>query len=163
MSIEASLPGLYKKASLLAVRNHDESARPNCYLLAVGGAGTLLAEVIGRYLAVAEQMDEIPASSLAITPANYKFHFAGEVRTGGTPAFIYRITPKRNDAALLKGQLWTDLAATLLHQSEARLGELWRPGRHVLGVVSGHLDSGVHLTRSERLTQPVRLRLPRSH
>jgi len=107
-------------------------------------------------------MDEIPASSLAITPANYKFHFVGEVRTGGTPAFIYRITPKRNDAALLKGQLWTDLAATLLHQSEARLGELWRPGRHVLGVVSGHLDSG-HLTRSERLTQPVRLRLLRAH
>lgn len=106
--IDASLPGLYKRAELLAVRDRDESARPKYYLLAVGGDGTVLAEVIGRYLEAAQQMDDIPASSLAITPANDKFHFAGEVRTGATPAFIYRITPKRSGAGLLNGQLWMD-------------------------------------------------------
>ena len=108
ISIDASLPGLYKRAELLAVRDRDESARPKYYLLAVGGDGTVLAEVIGRYLEAAQQMDDIPACSLAITPANYKFRFAGEVRTGTTPAFIYRITPKRSGAGLLNGQLWMD-------------------------------------------------------
>ena len=109
ISIEASLPGLYKGAELLAVRDHDESAHAKYYPLAVGGDGTVLTEVIGRYLEAAQQRDDTPStSSLVITPANYKFHFAGEVRTGGTPALIYRITPKKSGAGLLNGQVWMD-------------------------------------------------------
>ncbi|PWT97650.1 MAG: hypothetical protein C5B51_30980 [Terriglobia bacterium] len=108
VSIEASLPGLYKEAALVAVRDHDENGRPKYHVLAVGGDGTVLTEVIGRYFGVEQQMDDIPASSVAVTPANYKFRFAGEVSTGGTPAYIYRITPKRGRRGLLSGHVWID-------------------------------------------------------
>jgi hypothetical protein len=108
VSIEASLPGLYKEASLLAVRDHDENTRSKYHVLALGGDGTVLTEVIGRYFGAKQQMDDIPASSVAVTPANYKFRFAGEVSTGGTPAYIYRISPKRGRRELLSGQVWID-------------------------------------------------------
>jgi hypothetical protein len=108
VSIEASLPGLYKEASFLAVRDHDENGRPKYYVLALGGDGTVLAEVTGRYFAAEQQMHEFPASSIAITPANYKFRFAGSVTAGETPAYIYRITAKRGRRGLLSGQVWMD-------------------------------------------------------
>ena len=108
VSIEASLPDLYKEAFLLAVRDHDENTRSQYHVLALGGDGTVLTEVIGRYFGVEQQIDDIPASSVAVTPANYKFRFAREVSTGGTQAYIYRITPKRGRRGLLSGQVWID-------------------------------------------------------
>ena len=87
-SIEASLPGLYKRAELLAVRDLDESARSRYHLLAVGGDGTVLAELIGRYVEAAQQMDDKVASAFAITPANYKFRSARCIPAGHRPSFI---------------------------------------------------------------------------
>jgi len=123
ISIEASLPGLYKGASLLAIRDHDESGGPKYYLLALGGDGTVLAEVISRYFA-AQQMEHVPAFSTAITPVNYKFRFLGEVSTSGTSAYIYRITPKKRRPGLLKGQVWMDSGSGAELMLTGRVAEL---------------------------------------
>ncbi len=106
--IEAALPDLYKEAYLLAFRDHGSDGRGQYNILGVGGDGAVLSEVIGRFLVVQQQMDGIATSSMAITPSNYKFRFAGEVNTGETPAFIYRIAPKRSGAGLVSGHLWMD-------------------------------------------------------
>jgi hypothetical protein len=78
--IEASLPHLYKSVTLAAVRTCGENQRHQLQILQIAGDGTVADEVIDRYLAVRQQIDLLPLSSVAITPANYKFHFAGEVK-----------------------------------------------------------------------------------
>jgi hypothetical protein len=106
--IEASLPELYKSAGLLAVRTQGTNEQNELHVLQIAGDGTVAEEVIDRYFTLRQQIDALPLSSIAIIPANYKFHFVGEVKTGGTSAYIYDITPKKKRPGLLVGQLWMD-------------------------------------------------------
>ncbi len=108
VAIEASLPGLYKESRLLAIEQ-TESERREYKVLGIAGDATVTREVIARYLAVQEQLENLPLSSIAITPLNYKFHYLGEVGTGETnSAYVYRIIPKKRRAGLIQGQLWID-------------------------------------------------------
>jgi hypothetical protein len=109
--IEATLPELYKSATLYAVRMAGESENQNLKVLQITGDGTVAREVIDRYLALKELFDAIPSPSVAVTPANYKFRFAGEVRTGDSLAYMYDIVPKKNRPGLLAGQVWMDSAS----------------------------------------------------
>jgi hypothetical protein len=106
--IEASLPELYKSAALLAVRRQGEDKRSELQVLQIAGDGTVADEVIERYFALRQEVDLMPLSSVAITPSNYKFHYAGEVKTGGPAAYVYHITPKKNRPGLLQGKMWMD-------------------------------------------------------
>ena len=109
VEIEGSLPGLYKESRVLAIRLTGESERSEYQVLLVDGDATVTQEVIARYLAAQEQVEALPTSSVEITPANYKFRYMGAVGTGATSAYVYRITPRKNRAGLLRGQLWIDL------------------------------------------------------
>lgn len=106
--IEASLPKLYKEAALVAIRMHGEHGGPALQVLQMAGDATVTAEVIERYLAIQQQLDLLPHSSVIIAPSNYNFHFAGEVKTGDTLAYIYDIAPKKKRPGLVSGQLWID-------------------------------------------------------
>ena len=108
ISIEASLPKLYKEATLLAIREPGENEQSEYGVLQIEGDGTVAEEVIARYFALREQIEELPVSSIAITPANYKFRFVGEVKTGGKSAYIYTIAPRKSRANVIRGQLWID-------------------------------------------------------
>jgi hypothetical protein len=110
VEIEASLPGLYKQSSLLAVRQTGESERSEYQVLQIEGDATVTQEVIARYLSLLKDVEDLPRSSVAITPANYRFRYMGAVGAGDTSAYIFRITPKKKRAGLLRGQLWIDLA-----------------------------------------------------
>ena len=68
--------------------------------------GTVTDEVIARYFALQEQIDKLPAPSIAITPT--KFRFQSEVKTGGKSAYIYTIGPRKSRSDAIKGQLWID-------------------------------------------------------
>jgi len=105
--IEASLPELYKSAALIGVRTRAEQ-HTGFDILQIAGDGVVTEEVIGRYLALSRQVDALPRSLLAITPVNYKFRFTGEVKTGGSLAYVYDIVPRKKQPGLLKGQLWMD-------------------------------------------------------
>jgi hypothetical protein len=108
--IEASLPELYKSAALVAVRGPAENARSELQVLQLAGDETVAAEVIDRYFTLRQKLDQLPMASIAVMPANYKFHFGGEVRTGGGAAYIYDVTPKKKRPGLVSGQLWIDAA-----------------------------------------------------
>jgi hypothetical protein len=67
-------------------------------------------EVIGKYLEL--EQNEREKGSIAITPANYKFQINAIV-TQGDPQdpqqiYIFKITPKRKEVGLFKGELWLD-------------------------------------------------------
>jgi hypothetical protein len=108
VEIEASLPGLYKESRLLAIRQRGESERNEYRVLQIEGDATVLQEVIARYLEVQEQVEDLPWSSVSINPANYKFRYAGEVRTGDASAYVFRISPRKMRAGLIQGKLWID-------------------------------------------------------
>jgi hypothetical protein len=106
--IEASLPELYKSSALIAVRTPAENDTAELHILQIVGDGTVTEEVIDRYLALRRQIDLLPHSQVAITPTNYRFHFDGEVNTGGTTAYVYDIAPRKKRPGLLVGRVWMD-------------------------------------------------------
>src|SRR5579862_5975990 len=109
VQIEASLPGLYKQSRLLAIGQTGESERSEYNVLEIEGDATVTQEVIARYLAMQDQLENLPLSAIAITPANYKFHYLGEVGTEGSKsAYVYKIVPKKKRDGLIQGQLWID-------------------------------------------------------
>ncbi|MBV9770952.1 MAG: hypothetical protein JOZ32_15365 [Bryobacterales bacterium] len=108
VEIDASLPGLYKETRFLAVREIGDSERNEYHVLQIEGDPIVAQEVIARYLLIEEQLDELPFSSVAITPANYRFRYKGEVGTGSALAYVYEVSPKRRRDGLIEGEVWID-------------------------------------------------------
>jgi hypothetical protein len=108
VEIEASLPSLYKETRLVAIRDMDKSERSEYRVLQIEGDAIVAQEVVARYLALQELLENLPVSSVEITPANYKFQYKGEIGTGGALAYVYKITPKKKRDGLIQGQLWID-------------------------------------------------------
>jgi hypothetical protein len=77
-------------------------------VLEIAGDQTVKQQVIVRYLSAEAQAAAIPASSVAISLANYKFRYKGAVKTGGTVAYAFLITPRKKREGLIKGELWLD-------------------------------------------------------
>ena len=108
LAIVASLPGLDKQASLLAIGKVSESERREYGIVQLQGDSMVLERVIAPYFLAQRQTEDLPLSSVIITPRNYKFRYAGTVEAGDKAAHIFRITPKKNHAGLIRGELWID-------------------------------------------------------
>jgi hypothetical protein len=108
VEIDASLPKLEKHGRLRAIRSLLPPGRPEYQVLEIAGDQTVRQQVIVRYLSEDVRAAAIPASSVAITLANYKFRYKGAVKTGGTTAYAFLITPRKKREGLIKGELWLD-------------------------------------------------------
>jgi hypothetical protein len=51
----------------------------------------------------------VPASSVAVSPSNYKFHCVCSIGAG-TLTYVYQITPRRKRVGLIQGELWIDVS-----------------------------------------------------
>jgi len=108
VEIDASLPRLAKSGKLRAIRRILPFGKPEYQVLEITGDSTIKQQVIVRYLAADIQAAGIPASSLAVTPANYRFRYKGEVHTGESVAYMFLITPRKKREGLINGELWLD-------------------------------------------------------
>ena len=108
IEIEASLPRLEKQGRLRAIRRLLPLGRPQYRVIEAAGDETVRQQVIFRYLSAEVRAADIPVSSVAITPANYKFHEKGAVEIGGKLAYVFLITPRKKREGLIKGELWLD-------------------------------------------------------
>ena len=108
IEIDASLPKLKKHGLLRAIRRITPSGEPDYQVLESGGDSTVRRQVIARYLSAQVTAASIPASSVAITPANYEFRFKGVVRVGENSAYIFQIKPRKKRQGLINGELWID-------------------------------------------------------
>jgi len=108
VAITASVPRLNKQGRLLAIRDVGESERSEYAITEQQGDSIVLVRVIVPYLMAQRQAEDLPLSSVLITPQNYKFRYAGIVDTGDRAAYIFRITPKKRRAGLIRGELWID-------------------------------------------------------
>jgi hypothetical protein len=118
LEIEASLPGLAKQGSMKAVRQTGSSERSEYSAIEFDGDSTVKQQVIARYLAAEEQAEGLPYSSVAVTPANYKFRYVGSVEADGTTVYRFQIAPKQKRAGLIRGQIWIDSSTGIaIHQA----------------------------------------------
>ncbi|MBV9612904.1 MAG: hypothetical protein JO091_10550 [Acidobacteriaceae bacterium] len=108
VEIRASLPGQGAQAYWAAIRETEASERSEYDLLQLDGDQALVQKVVRPYLLVQAQAEELPLSSVLITPANYRFRYAGSRYRSGALAYVFQISPRKNDAGLIKGQLWID-------------------------------------------------------
>jgi hypothetical protein len=108
VTIEASAPALYKESRMMAIRQTSQSESPQYQVVRMEGDAIVMHEVVANYLKIAEQMEDLPFSSVAITPANYKFRYMGEVGAGDTSAYVFQIVPRRKCDGLIQGELWID-------------------------------------------------------
>jgi hypothetical protein len=128
VEIEASLPGLAKDGRMLAVRQTGASERSEYSAISFDGDSTVKRQVIARYLDAEKQAEALPYSTVAVTPANYKFRYLGSVEYSsvenssvankGTTVCIFQIVPKKKRAGLIRGQIWIDSGTGIaVHQA----------------------------------------------
>jgi hypothetical protein len=108
IEIDASLPGREERGRLRAIRRLLPPGKLEYRVLEMAGDQTVRHQVIFRYLSADSQAVAVPAASVAITLANYKFRYHGAVETGGAIAYSFLITPRRKREGLIKGELWID-------------------------------------------------------
>jgi hypothetical protein len=108
IEIEASLPKLQKTAHLRAIRRLLPVGQPHYKVLETAGDSTVRNQVIVRYIAADEKATELAARSVALTPANYRIHYAGTVWIGDRLAYVYRMIPRHRREGLVNGSLWLD-------------------------------------------------------
>jgi hypothetical protein len=108
VEIEAALPKVEKRARLRAIRRLLPLGQPDYQVLETAGDHTVTRQVIARYLSAEVRAAAIPASTVAITPANYKFHYKCAVNTDAKVIYVFLIAPRKKREGLIKGELWID-------------------------------------------------------
>jgi len=113
VDIEAALPKLKKQGRLHALRHISRLGRITYEILHFEGDSTVKTNVIARYLAADIQAQADSDSSLAVTPANYKFKYAGMISDAGRHVYVFHLTPKKKRVGTFKGELWLDAETCL--------------------------------------------------
>ena len=108
VEIDASLPKMSQTGRLRAIRRLLPFGKPEYQVLEMAGDQTVKQQVIFRYLSADVKAAAIPSSSVAITAANYKFHYKGAVKTDQGVVYAFSITPHKKREGLIKGELWID-------------------------------------------------------
>jgi len=121
VDVEASIPSLKKQGSMQAVRRMGGSERSEYSAIRFDGDSTVKHQVIDRYLAAEEEAEALPYSTVAVTPANYKFHYLGSLETNGNAVYVFQIAPKKKSVGLIRGLIWIDSATGIAVHQEGRL------------------------------------------
>jgi hypothetical protein len=108
VEIEAALPKLEKRARLRAIRRLLLLGKPEYQVLETAGDQTVTRQVIARYLSAEVRAAAIPASLVAITPANYKFRYKCALNITSGVIYEFLITPRKKREGLINGELWID-------------------------------------------------------
>jgi hypothetical protein len=154
--IEASLPHFYKGARLLAIRKMGENERSEYLIVGIEGDGAALDEVTTKYVALQEEIENLPLSSIQISPENYKFRLRGEVKTGIGSAYVYDISPRKHRPGLFKGQIWIEAGTGAEVLISGRIADASSVGGSVDFVRETKLD-GVGSSRITHLSFAVPL------
>jgi hypothetical protein len=113
IEIHASLPRLAKTGHLEAIRGTVGPDGAGYQIIRLTGDGAVKDQVIARYLNAQQRASQMAPSSVAVTPANYRFAYKGIVDDGEWLAYVFRMTPRKRRDGLIKGELWLDIGTGL--------------------------------------------------
>ena len=108
IEIDAALPKFEGKAELRAIRRLEPEGKPHYQILEIVGDQTVKDQLIFRYLKSDAKAGDIPAGTIAITPANYKFKYTGARNIAGVMTYSFSIKPRKKRTGLIRGELWLD-------------------------------------------------------
>jgi len=108
VEIEASLPKLKEHGRLRAIRRLLPFGKPQYQVVELDGSRTIKQQVIARYLSAEIEAARMNPSAVAVTPANYRFHYAGSVGSEDNLVYAFQITPRTKREGLILGVLWID-------------------------------------------------------
>jgi hypothetical protein len=111
--IEASLPGLQKRARIEAIRRWTDGKREYQFVT-IEGDRLVRNEMIARYFAIDTEKAPLAAP---ITKSNYRFRL---VTNTGTVS-VFQITPRRKRKGMIAGELWIDNQTGLVTHLTGRL------------------------------------------
>lgn len=99
--------------------NYDSSSGKSFKILSQSGSNFLLEKVLKRAVD-SEKEASRDKGTTALTPANYRFHLAGNENLAGRPAYILEVEPIIASKFLYKGRVWVDAADLALVKIEAQ-------------------------------------------
>lgn len=109
----ASLPKMGKAATVNAKRLITKDGSVNYEITERRGDSTVWKELILRYINGEMENAGKDHSSVAVTPANYKFKYKGERERDGRIAHVFEVTPRKKRQGLFKGEVWIDSETAL--------------------------------------------------
>ncbi len=122
VDMDASLPNLKKHGKLHALRRISALGRITYEALRFEGDNTVRNQVIARYLnAEAEAQQSPRASSMAVTPDNYKFKYKGHNQIDGRDTYVFEVKPRQKRAGLFQGEVWIDSTTYLRVRDSGKL------------------------------------------
>jgi hypothetical protein len=145
VEISGSLPKLQKQGRLHALRHITALGRITYDALHFQGDNTIKKEVINRYLQ--QESEAIGDSTVAVTPANYKFKFKGRQPLDGRDSYVFQVTPRTKRNKLYKGELWIDAATWLPVREAGKLVKTPLGVRNVTFVRRYNIQNGISVPR----------------
>ena len=121
VEIDAEVPKLHKSGRLLALRRISALGRITYDALRFEGDSRIKHEVIARYLTAESEALNSEPSTMAVTPANYKFKFKGLLEKDGRQIYAFRVSPRKKRTGLYEGELWIDPQTHLPVRESGRL------------------------------------------
>ena len=158
VEIDAALPDISKTATLVAIRETVDDERSTYRMESLAGDSTVKSQVIARYMQAQQQAEDLPYSSVAVTPANYKFRYAGTAQPHGKSVYVFQITPRKKRVGLIRGEICIDPGTGIAIHESGRFVK--RPSVFIRRIEvdrNTHLDGGVPSERVTRLAIDVRM------
>lgn len=122
VDIEASLPSLQKEGKLSALRSISKLGKITYNMLEFVGDNMVKKDVIARYIkAEVEAASNGHAKAMAISAANYKFHYHHTHADDYWRLHLFRLEPRRKEVGLFSGWMWIEDATGLPVRESGRL------------------------------------------
>ena len=132
------------------------------YVILKTSAGGLGERVVRRALEAETEVTK-HSRSTDISPDNYDFRFLAESNADGRRCYVLELLPKRQEATLLRGNIWVDATTYLIHRAEgqpAKSASWWLRDVRIL-LLYGDVG-GMWLQTSSEATAHVRIAGPYS-
>ena len=108
LEVSASLPKLNKAGRLTAIRRIPPGGQATYQIVHIDGDSVVKREILARYLVADSQARALSPAATAITPANYRYLYAGAVELPNHLAYAFRIISRKKRVGLLNGVVWVD-------------------------------------------------------
>jgi hypothetical protein len=151
IDIRGDIPKLQKQGRFHALRRISPLGLISYERRHFEGDGTVRNQLILRYLTAEAEARKEQTPAMAVTPANYKFKYAGRRTVDGRDAHLFQVSPIKKREGMFQGELWIDAATFLpLRESGSLVKKLSILVRKTAFVRSFEIRDGLALTREEQ-------------